>query len=174
MLLLFGYKYDLFSATNKQGKRPIDLTKSAQMRDCIRLIEKNYAAGTTRAKQTVTARTSAGTTTAKAKNPDFVLLSMDGGGIRGLALVRVSFSPFAFGSPKIIFCLQILMHIERKLGRKFWDVVDWAAGTSTGGVLSLALAKGTRRSKWTNLYKIDRQNTRRMPADLLADEGPSV
>lgn len=91
VLILFGYKYDLNSATNKQGKRPIDLTKSTQLRDCIRLIEKNYAAGTTRGKQVTTARNTTGTTTAKAKNPDFVLLSMDGGGIRGLALVRVSF-----------------------------------------------------------------------------------
>lgn len=34
------------------------------------------------------------------------------------------------------------MHIERKLGYNLWKLVDWAAGTSTGGVLSLALANG--------------------------------
>jgi patatin-like phospholipase/acyl hydrolase len=34
------------------------------------------------------------------------------------------------------------MVIERKLGKKFWKMVDWAAGTSTGAILACALARG--------------------------------
>lgn len=33
------------------------------------------------------------------------------------------------------------MHLERKLGSSFWEKIDWVAGTSTGGILALALAK---------------------------------
>ena len=54
------------------------------------------------------------------------LLSLDGGGIRGLLLTRM------------------LLSIEKVLGPgvKTTDCFDWIAGTSTGGILALALASG--------------------------------
>lgn len=33
------------------------------------------------------------------------------------------------------------MHLEKKLGSSLWDKIDWVAGTSTGAILALALAK---------------------------------
>ncbi|CAK5080698.1 unnamed protein product [Meloidogyne enterolobii] len=53
-----------------------------------------------------------------------ILLSLDGGGIKGLVLIRV------------------LLIIERNLGKDLWPLIDWVAGTSTGAILACALAKG--------------------------------
>lgn len=33
------------------------------------------------------------------------------------------------------------MHLEKKLGSLLWDKIHWIAGTSTGAILALALAK---------------------------------
>ena len=52
------------------------------------------------------------------------LLSLDGGGIRGLVLTRM------------------LLSIEKVLGVKTTECFDWIAGTSTGGIMALALASG--------------------------------
>lgn len=52
------------------------------------------------------------------------VLSLDGGGIRGLVLI------------------QILMEIEAALGKPIQECFDWIGGTSTGGILALALARG--------------------------------
>ena len=63
----------------------------------------------------------------------FQVLCLDGGGIRGLVLI------------------QILLEIQTKLrlehgehGTKLQirDCFDWIGGTSTGGILALAIAKG--------------------------------
>ena len=51
------------------------------------------------------------------------VLSIDGGGIRGLI-------------PALV-----LAEIERRTGRRIADLVDMIAGTSTGGILACALAK---------------------------------
>ena len=52
------------------------------------------------------------------------ILSLDGGGIRGLVQ------------------LEILMQLEEATGRKVTDLFDWIIGTSTGGIIALALVYG--------------------------------
>ena len=52
------------------------------------------------------------------------ILCLDGGGIRGLLQ------------------MTILMEIEKLTGRKIVDLFDWIVGTSTGGIIALALTYG--------------------------------
>lgn len=52
------------------------------------------------------------------------ILFLDGGGIKGLVQ------------------LEILMQLEEKTGRKITELFDWIVGTSTGGVITLALVYG--------------------------------
>jgi len=52
-------------------------------------------------------------------------LCLDGGGIRGLVLI------------------QLLQEIEKETGgQKIRDLFDWIGGTSTGGIIALAIAHG--------------------------------
>ncbi len=62
------------------------------------------------------------------------VLCLDGGGIRGLVLI------------------QILNAIEEAAGRPIVDLFDWIAGTSTGGILALALAVGFSVKETRGLY----------------------
>ncbi|TKR80494.1 hypothetical protein L596_014561 [Steinernema carpocapsae] len=55
------------------------------------------------------------------------LLSLDGGGVRGLVII------------------QILRHIERRMP-DFISKIGWIAGTSTGGILALALSQRQPKS----------------------------
>ena len=59
----------------------------------------------------------------KVRKKDTVLC-LDGGGIRGLILA------------------QILEAIEKAAGVRIADLFDWITGTSTGGILALAVAYG--------------------------------
>lgn len=52
------------------------------------------------------------------------LLCLDGGGIKGLVLI------------------QMLIALEREAGRPVRELFDWVAGTSTGGILALAIIHG--------------------------------
>ncbi|XP_053325897.1 85/88 kDa calcium-independent phospholipase A2 isoform X2 [Spea bombifrons] len=52
------------------------------------------------------------------------LLCLDGGGIRGLVLI------------------QLLIAIEKAAGCPIRELFDWVAGTSTGGILALAIVHG--------------------------------
>ncbi|OCT85526.1 85/88 kDa calcium-independent phospholipase A2 [Xenopus laevis] len=52
------------------------------------------------------------------------LLCLDGGGIRGLVLI------------------QLLIAIEKAAGRPIRELFDWVSGTSTGGILALAVVHG--------------------------------
>ncbi|CAH2312335.1 85 88 kDa calcium-independent phospholipase A2 [Pelobates cultripes] len=52
------------------------------------------------------------------------LLCLDGGGIRGLVLI------------------QLLIAIEKAAGRPIRELFDWISGTSTGGILALAIVHG--------------------------------
>ena len=62
------------------------------------------------------------------------LLCLDGGGIRGLVLT------------------QILIEIEKLTGKKCKELFDWIAGTSTGGILAIALAQGKSAVDCQRLY----------------------
>lgn len=52
------------------------------------------------------------------------VLCLDGGGIRGLVLI------------------QLLQAIENAVGQPIRNCFDWIAGTSTGGILALAIVHG--------------------------------
>ncbi|XP_067830661.1 85/88 kDa calcium-independent phospholipase A2 isoform X3 [Heptranchias perlo] len=52
------------------------------------------------------------------------LLCLDGGGIRGLVLI------------------QLLIAIEQTAGQPIRELFDWVSGTSTGGILALAIVHG--------------------------------
>lgn len=52
------------------------------------------------------------------------ILFLDGGGIRGLIQI------------------EMLEQLEKKTGRKVTELFDWIIGTSTGGIVALALVYG--------------------------------
>ena len=54
----------------------------------------------------------------------YQVLSLDGGGIRGLVLI------------------QLLLAIEKAAGQPINTLFDWIAGTSTGGILALGIVHG--------------------------------
>ncbi|NXI48782.1 PLPL9 phospholipase, partial [Chloroceryle aenea] len=62
------------------------------------------------------------------------LLCLDGGGIRGLVLI------------------QLLLAIEKAAGRPIRELFDWIAGTSTGGILALAIVHGKSMDYMRCLY----------------------
>lgn len=69
------------------------------------------------------------------------LLSLDGGGIRGLVLIQM------------LLELEELSGQKSKSGRNFVQRnFDWIAGTSTGAILALALADGTPLLECMRLY----------------------
>ncbi|XP_068558826.1 85/88 kDa calcium-independent phospholipase A2 [Cebidichthys violaceus] len=62
------------------------------------------------------------------------LLCLDGGGIKGLVLI------------------QMLIALEREAGRPVRELFDWVAGTSTGGILALAIVHGKSMEYLLCLY----------------------
>uniref|UniRef100_A0AAQ5Y0K4 phospholipase A2 n=1 Tax=Amphiprion ocellaris TaxID=80972 RepID=A0AAQ5Y0K4_AMPOC len=64
----------------------------------------------------------------------FTVLCFDGGGIKGLVLI------------------QMLIALEREAGRPTRELFDWVAGTSTGGILALAIIHGKSMEYLRCLY----------------------
>jgi hypothetical protein len=64
----------------------------------------------------------------------FRILSLDGGGIRGA------------------YAAACLARLEQEIGRPISDYFDLIAGTSTGGIIALALALGERAERIRTLY----------------------
>ncbi|XP_036401168.1 85/88 kDa calcium-independent phospholipase A2 isoform X1 [Megalops cyprinoides] len=62
------------------------------------------------------------------------LLCLDGGGIKGLVLI------------------QLLIALEREAGRPVKELFDWVSGTSTGGILALAIVHGKSMEYLRCLY----------------------
>ncbi|XP_033017864.1 85/88 kDa calcium-independent phospholipase A2 isoform X2 [Lacerta agilis] len=62
------------------------------------------------------------------------LLSLDGGGVRGLVLI------------------QFLIALEKASGRPIRDLFDWVAGTSTGGILAVSVILGKPMEYMRCLY----------------------
>ncbi|KAJ8363254.1 hypothetical protein SKAU_G00120850 [Synaphobranchus kaupii] len=62
------------------------------------------------------------------------LLCLDGGGIKGLVLI------------------QLLIALEREAGRPVRELFDWVSGTSTGGILALAIVHGKSMEYLRCLY----------------------
>lgn len=65
----------------------------------------------------------------------FKILSLDGGGIRG------------------VFSAHVLKRLEEELGRKIIEHFDLVAGTSTGSILAAAVACDINLEEVINLYK---------------------
>lgn len=67
-------------------------------------------------------------------NNTFKILTIDGGGIKGL------------------YSASILARIEEKTGKKISDYFDMICGTSTGGLIALALSKGITAQEIADMY----------------------
>lgn len=66
---------------------------------------------------------------------DFKILSLDGGGIRG------------------VFPAYILAEIEESVKQPIWKYFDLICGTSTGGIIALAISVGKPVSEVLKMYK---------------------
>lgn len=64
------------------------------------------------------------------RNAGSRILSLDGGGMRGLIQI------------------EILSQIERDTGRKITELFDWIIGSSTGGIVALGLVYGEGLQIW--------------------------
>lgn len=62
------------------------------------------------------------------------VLSIDGGGIRG------------------VIPAAVLVELERRSGKKAWDLFDLVAGTSTGGIIACGLARGVPAQDMLDVY----------------------
>jgi uncharacterized protein len=66
-----------------------------------------------------------------------VIISIDGGGIRGLVPA------------------YLLERIEKEVGKPISDFVDLLAGTSTGGIISVGLSAGMPAADMVKVYAED-------------------
>jgi|HubBroStandDraft_3_1064219.scaffolds.fasta_scaffold01837_6 hypothetical protein len=66
------------------------------------------------------------------------MLSLDGGGIRGLITLGI--------------VERIEKLVQAKTGRKLWEYFDYIAGTSTGAIIAAGLARGMTSADLINFY----------------------
>jgi len=116
-LLIFGANV---SCVNDQGQTPLEMAKETSYQPTIELLQ--FGIENDQTMSTLAAADSIVTEGAASTYPkgDRVLC-LDGGGIKGLVLI------------------EMLAAIERISGKRIVDLFDWIIGTSTGGILALAL-----------------------------------
>uniref|UniRef100_A0A0N5BVG9 PNPLA domain-containing protein n=1 Tax=Strongyloides papillosus TaxID=174720 RepID=A0A0N5BVG9_STREA len=128
LLLLIDDSMDLITQANNDGKCPIDLAKSDEMRNIfLQFASERAPISEMRADQRFRIAMIDKLTNTKSENitkDSKIMISLDGGGIRGLCTI------------------QTIMAIQKKMTNTLWDNVDWVFGTSTGGILSLLLSLG--------------------------------
>ena len=121
-LLIFGADISL---VNDQNKTPLDLAKEKSFKPMIELLEFASESASTRKLCTSVAvnpvTTGAHVCTNSPIQKGDRVLCLDGGGIKGLILI------------------EMLMIVEQITGKKIVELFDWIIGTSTGGILALAM-----------------------------------
>lgn len=113
---------------NEENKTPLDLAKEHSYKPIIELLQfanDNNALLNTHISNAVGSDATDDTlahacTSLPAMKGDRVLC-LDGGGIKGLILI------------------EMLLVIERITGKRIVELFDWIVGTSTGGILALAM-----------------------------------
>ena len=103
------------SLVNKQNKTPKDLVKESSYEPIIQLLQFASHYGTLLNPSI----SNAGSNQPSLKGDR--VLCLDGGGIKGLILI------------------EMLMAIEQITGKRIRELFDWIIGTSTGGILALAM-----------------------------------
>ncbi|GMS89524.1 hypothetical protein PENTCL1PPCAC_11699, partial [Pristionchus entomophagus] len=129
-VLVLSYDLQLWDKKNEAGKTPLDLA-TKELREDIAIFQSDKEV------RGVGCDWKRNTELVEEKmdmddvSNEHVLLSLDGGGIKGLLE------------------LQTMLLIERRLGIPLMGVVDWIAGTSTGSIIALVLAQG-RSVQWAH------------------------
>ena len=103
------------SLVNKQNKTPMDLVKESSYEPIIQLLQFASHYGTL---------LNSSISNADSNQPSLKgdsVLCLDSGGIKGLILI------------------EMLMAIEQITGKRIRELFDWIIGTSTGGILALAM-----------------------------------
>uniref|UniRef100_A0A0K0FTR6 85/88 kDa calcium-independent phospholipase A2 (inferred by orthology to a human protein) n=1 Tax=Strongyloides venezuelensis TaxID=75913 RepID=A0A0K0FTR6_STRVS len=128
LLLLIDDSIDLLTLTNNNGNCPIDIVKSDEMRSILlQFASERAPMSEMRADQRFRIAMIdrlAYNKSEKITKDSKIMISLDGGGIRGLCTI------------------QTIMAIQSKMKEKLWNNVDWVFGTSTGGILALLLSLG--------------------------------
>ena len=124
-MLIFGADISL---VNDQNKTPLDLAKENSYEPIIDLLQSagdQMALLNSHASDGTDSATTDETSLPACKNMHSLkgerVLCLDGGGIKGLILI------------------EMLLVIEQITGKKIIELFDWIIGTSTGGILALAM-----------------------------------
>uniref|UniRef100_A0A7E4UUZ2 PNPLA domain-containing protein n=1 Tax=Panagrellus redivivus TaxID=6233 RepID=A0A7E4UUZ2_PANRE len=140
VLLLFDRKYKLSKKRNNKGKKPIDMTNNNDLRKSFEIIEGTVMPGSEKQRsikyemEKNVNQQCMKNTLENQEGKMSVLLSLDGGGIRGIVHIL------------------ILMALERKLPNPVTTYFDWIAGTSTGAIVALALSMGKSLEEILRIY----------------------
>ncbi|CEF70509.1 85/88 kDa calcium-independent phospholipase A2 [Strongyloides ratti] len=126
LLLLIEDSIELLIEVNNNEKCPIDLVKSDGMRNILSEFASERKPPSEMLPDQIFRIAMIGEMASKKieniTKDSKIMISLDGGGIRGLCTI------------------QVLMAIQKKMDNNLWENVDWVAGTSTGGILALLLS----------------------------------